>query len=91
LSHYRRCGEPGPVTSQEITGEIVTAALAHLGAATPPEFLVDSTDLHNYVAAGTGLPVPATKDGKLYAPDASGLGAEADFDSLGEPAAVYGR
>ena len=37
-------------------GEIVTATLAHLAASTPPEFLVNATDLCNYNTRSTGRP-----------------------------------
>lgn len=70
-------------------GEITTATLAHLAASTPPEFLVNATDLHNYTTASTGQPGPETRDGKLHAPNTPGLGVEPDFNSLGNPVAVY--
>ncbi len=72
-------------------GEIATAAVAHFAVSTPQEFLVNSTDLHNYNTRSTGAPGPATADGKLYAPDTPGLGVEADFDSLGPAVAHYGE
>jgi len=71
-------------------GEISTAAVAHFAASTPPEFLYNTTDLHNYVEGTTGLPAPISRDGKLYASDAPGLGIEPDYDSLGDPVAVFG-
>jgi len=70
-------------------GEITTAALAHLAASTPEELLYNTTDLCNYNTERTGKPIPETRDGKLYASDASGLGVTPDFDSLGDPVAVY--
>jgi L-alanine-DL-glutamate epimerase-like enolase superfamily enzyme len=80
-----------PVVSEDTWGgEITTAAVAHLAASTPAEFLVNSTDLHNYNTRSTGKPGPATRDGKLYAADASGLGVEPDLESLGAPVAAYG-
>ncbi|MGI9405200.1 MAG: mandelate racemase/muconate lactonizing enzyme family protein [Hyphomicrobiaceae bacterium] len=81
-----------PVVAEDTWGgEITTAALAHLAASTPPEFLINATDLHNYNTRSTGKPGPATKDGKLFAPDAPGLGVEPDFASLGDAVAVYGE
>ncbi|MEL6288620.1 MAG: mandelate racemase/muconate lactonizing enzyme family protein [Pseudomonadota bacterium] len=71
-------------------GEITTAAVAHLAASTPTEFLVNATDLHNYNTRSTGLPPPATRDGKLFASDTPGLGVVPDRDSLGPPIAQYG-
>ena len=32
-----------------------------------------------------------SKDGKLFAPDVPGLGVTPDYDSLGEPVAVFSR
>ncbi|MEO9614050.1 MAG: mandelate racemase/muconate lactonizing enzyme family protein [Nitratireductor sp.] len=80
-----------PVVAEDSWGgEITTAALAHFAASTPQEFLINTTDLHNYNNNRTGTPLPPTRNGRLYAPDAPGLGVEPDFDSLGEPVAVYG-
>ena len=70
-------------------GEITTAALAHFAASTPPELLYNTTDLHNYNVETTGMPGPATRDGKLFASDSPGLGVEPDLDSLGDPVAIY--
>lgn len=80
-----------PVVSEDTWGgEITTAAVAHFAASTPPEFLVNATDLHNYNTRSTGAPGPETRNGKLYASDAPGLGVEPNFESLGEAMAVYG-
>ncbi len=80
-----------PVVAEDTWGgEICTATLAHFAASTPPEFLVSSTDLHNYNTRHTGRPVPHTKAGMLYASDEPGLGVQPDFDSLGPPVAVFG-
>ncbi len=70
-------------------GEIVTAALSHLAASTPPALHVNSTDLHNYNIGSTGTPGPETRDGCLIAPDAPGLGVEPAYDELGEPVGVF--
>ncbi|MEM6661043.1 MAG: mandelate racemase/muconate lactonizing enzyme family protein [Pseudomonadota bacterium] len=79
-----------PVVAEDSWGgEITTAAVAHFAASTPPEFLVNATDLHNYNTRSTGTPGPETRDGLLYAPDAPGLGVDPDFDSLGAPVATY--
>ncbi|MEM9737070.1 MAG: mandelate racemase/muconate lactonizing enzyme family protein [Pseudomonadota bacterium] len=80
-----------PVVAEDTWGgEITTATLAHFAASTPPEFLVNATDLCNYNTVSTANPAPRTAGGKLYAPDLPGLGVQPDFDSLGPPAAVYG-
>lgn len=80
-----------PVVSEDTWGgEITSSAVAHFAASTPEEFLINSTDLHNYNTRSTGIGGPTVKDGKLYATDTPGLGVEPDFDSLGAPVAIYG-
>ncbi|MEM8629609.1 MAG: enolase C-terminal domain-like protein [Pseudomonadota bacterium] len=79
-----------PVLAEDTWGgEITTATLAHFAASTPPEFLAATTDLHNYNTRSTGVPGPQTRDGKLYAPDAPGLGVAPDFESLCDPLVVH--
>lgn len=79
-----------PVIAEDTWGgEITTATLAHFAASTPAEFLLCSTDLHNYNHESTGQPGPSADAGKLFASDAPGLGVEPDFDSLGAPVAEY--
>ncbi len=70
-------------------GEITTAAVAHFAASTPADFLLNTTDLHNYVVESTGKPGPEVRNGRMYVSDAPGLGVEPDFESLGAPVAVY--
>ena len=80
-----------PVVSEDTWGgEVATAAVAHFAASTPPEYLINSTDLMNYNTRSTGIGGAHAKDGKLFAPDTPGLGVEPDFESLGDPVAVYG-
>lgn len=80
-----------PVVAEDTWGgEIVTATLAHFAASTPPEMLVNATDLHNYNTRRTGRPGPETRDGRLFASDAPGLAVEPDYESLGAPVAVFG-
>ncbi len=52
---------------------------------------MNTTDLHNYNTRPTGMPGPRTGNGKLFAPDAPGLGVSPDFESLGKPVAIHGR
>ena len=70
-------------------GQVTTAAVAHFAASTPAELLYNTTDLHNYNLENTGFPGPETKDGKLFASDAPGLGVEPDFESLGDPTQIF--
>ena len=80
-----------PVVSEDSWGgEIATAAVSHFATSTPQDFLLNSTDLHNYNTASTGIGGPHTKDGRLYASDAAGLGVRPDYDSLGSAVAIYG-
>ncbi len=79
-----------PVVSEDTWGgEITTSVVAHFAASTPPEFLQNTTDLMNYNTRSTGNGGPASRDGKLYAPDTPGLGVTPDFESLGAPVAEY--
>ncbi|MEM7074583.1 MAG: mandelate racemase/muconate lactonizing enzyme family protein [Pseudomonadota bacterium] len=79
-----------PVVAEDTWGgEIVTAALSHLAATTPPEFLQNTTDLMHYNTRSTGNGGARVADGKLFAPDAPGLGVTPDFESLGDPVADY--
>lgn len=70
-------------------GEITTATLAHFAASTPAEFLLCTADLHRYNLESTGKPAPRIADGRIYASDAPGLGVTPDYDSLGDPVAIY--
>jgi L-alanine-DL-glutamate epimerase-like enolase superfamily enzyme len=70
-------------------GEIATATLAHFAASTPDDWLLNTTDLHNYNTRSTGTPGPRVAGGKLFAPDAPGLGVAPDWDSLGAPVAEW--
>ena len=79
-----------PVVAEDTWGgEITTATVAHFAASTPEEFLVNTTDLHNYNTRSTGAPGPHVKNGRLFAPDSPGLGVSPDFESLGNPVAVH--
>ncbi|MFK7942813.1 MAG: enolase C-terminal domain-like protein, partial [Paracoccaceae bacterium] len=70
-------------------GEIATAVVAHFAASTPSEYLHNTTDLMNYNTASTGVGGAVAREGKLYAPDAAGLGVTPDWQSLGRPVAEY--
>lgn len=70
-------------------GEIATTLVSHFAASTPVDYLQNTTDLMNYNSQSTGIGGAWAKDGKLFAPDAPGLGVTPDFQSLGAPVAVY--
>ncbi|MCB2137348.1 MAG: mandelate racemase/muconate lactonizing enzyme family protein [Rhodobacteraceae bacterium] len=79
-----------PVVSEDTWGgEITSAVVAHFATSTPEEYLQNTTDLMNYNTRSTGLGGPTTRDGRLIAPDAPGLGVTPDFVSLGTPVAEY--
>jgi L-alanine-DL-glutamate epimerase-like enolase superfamily enzyme len=77
------------VTECMMGGEIVSAAVAHFAASTPPDLLFNTTDLHGYFTQSTGTPSPPTSGGLLYCNDSPGLGVDPDFESLGEPVSVF--
>ena len=79
-----------PVVSEDTWGgEITSSAVAHFAVSTPEEYLVNSTDLHNYNTRSTGIGGPQVRDGKLFASDEPGLGVEPDYNTLGDPIAIY--
>ncbi len=77
------------VTECMMGGEIISAAVSHFAASTPSELLFNTTDLHAYNTESTGSPAPPTSEGRLYCRNTPGLGVEPDFESLGDPVAVY--
>jgi L-alanine-DL-glutamate epimerase-like enolase superfamily enzyme len=79
-----------PMTVEDCWGgDIVEAALAHLAASTPPEALLNTTDLHNYNMVHFAAGAPEARDGCLFVGDAPGLGVVPDEEVLGEAVAVY--
>ena len=80
-----------PVVAEDTWGgEITSTLVAHFAASTPAEYLHNTTDLMNYNTRSTGIGGVWAENGKLYAPDAPGLGVTPDFESLGTPVAEYG-
>lgn len=80
-----------PVVAEDTWGgEITTAVLAHFASNTPPMFLKNTTDLHNYNKLSTGTPGPRTEGGKLFASDEPGLGVRPDWANLGDPVVEFG-
>lgn len=66
-------------------GDIITAAIAHLAHSTPPEFIFSSTDFNSYVTTSIAEGAPQRVDGRMAAPNDSGLGVKARMDILGDP------
>lgn len=71
-------------------GGMVTAAIAHLAVSTPPEALLNATDLNNYNRADLASGGPPTAGGRMGASELPGLGTEPDAAVLGAPVAVFG-
>ncbi len=65
--------------------DIVTAAAMHLGAATPPNRVLNVCDLSGYVSPRLAPDAPTRMDGRIAPPDGPGLGITVDEDSLGKP------
>lgn len=79
------------VVADDIWGsEIVSAALSHFAQSTDPKFLLNTTDLTDYVEKTTASGFPYQQNGKLRASNAPGLGIELNEDAVGDPVAVYG-
>jgi len=75
-----------PMTIEDTWGgDIVTAAIAHLGCSTPRDFCFSATDFNSYGTVTTATGAPQRVDGRMTAPDRPGLGVEPDFATLGEP------
>jgi len=85
------CAAQGiPMTVEDVWGgDVAAAAVGHLAISTPPECLLNTTDLNNYhsVHVARGMPEPLA--GRLRVSDTPGLGIEVDEAALGEPHAVY--
>jgi L-alanine-DL-glutamate epimerase-like enolase superfamily enzyme len=65
--------------------DITTAALLHLGAATPPGRVMNVCDLSGYVSPRLAPTAPTRRDGRISPPDGPGLGILVDQDRLGPP------
>lgn len=79
-----------PVVSEDTWGgEIASTVVAHFAASTPLDYLQNTTDLMNYNTRSTGVGGARAEAGRLYTPDAPGLGVAPDFSSLGAPVAEY--
>ena len=69
--------------------DITTAAVLHIGAATPARYLLNVCDLSGYVGPRLDPAAPQRQDGRIAPPEAAGLGVAPDEDVLGSPIAVF--
>lgn len=70
-------------------GGITTAAIAHLAISTPPEVLLNATDLHLYNTRTLSQGAPEVSMGKMTVSDRPGLGVEPAWDELGDAVFQY--
>ncbi len=66
-------------------GDLVTAAVSHLAASTPPETLFTVSFMNDWTNEHVAGYEPRSRAGFGSAPDGPGLGVEVDVDLLGEP------
>lgn len=68
--------------------DVVTAALLHLAASTPPARLLNTCDLSGYVGPRLDPKAPTRTNGRITPPEGPGLGAAPDRAALGAPTLV---
>ncbi|MEL6238970.1 MAG: enolase C-terminal domain-like protein [Pseudomonadota bacterium] len=85
------CLHLGPKLCIECTwgSDIAMAAALHLGAATPPESVLNVCDLAGYVSPQLSKHAPRRQDGFIKPPEGPGLGVAPDLSILGEPVANF--
>jgi L-alanine-DL-glutamate epimerase-like enolase superfamily enzyme len=66
-------------------GDLVTAAVSHLAASTPPETLFTVSFMNDWTNEHLAGHEPRSRGGLGSAPDGPGLGLEVDVELLGEP------
>ena len=66
-------------------GDIVTAAVAHLAAATPPDALFAVSFMNDWTMEHVAGYAPRSHNGRGPVPTGPGLGIEVDETSLGAP------
>jgi L-alanine-DL-glutamate epimerase-like enolase superfamily enzyme len=66
-------------------GDLVTAAVSHLAAATPPASLFAVSYMNDWTVEHIAGYQPRSRDGRGPVPDGPGLGIEVDIDKLGAP------
>jgi L-alanine-DL-glutamate epimerase-like enolase superfamily enzyme len=75
-----------PVTVEDTGGsDIDTAAMAHLSLSTPEGLRIHTVDFNAWVTVGNATGMPPAEEGRLRAPDGTGLGVDLLGDVLGEP------
>ena len=81
------CADAGiALTIEEAWGSgIASAASAHLAVSTPPETLLNGTDIHNYNSNQIATGQPKVNNGFMTLSDKPGLGVEPLFEALGKP------
>jgi L-alanine-DL-glutamate epimerase-like enolase superfamily enzyme len=72
-------------------GDLVTAAVSHLAAATPPASLFAVSYMNDWTQEHIAGYQPRSRDGVGPVPDGPGLGIEVDVEMLGAPLASFGR
>ena len=72
-------------------GDLVTAAVAHLAAATPPESLFAVSFMNDWTLEHIAGYQPRSRDGKGPVPTGPGLGVDVSTDMLGEPLFTVSR
>ena len=66
-------------------GDLVTAAVSHLAASTPPETLFTVSFMNDWTNEHVAGHEPRSRGGHGAAPDRPGLGVDVDVELLGEP------
>jgi len=66
-------------------GDLVTAAVSHLAASTPPETLFTVSFMNDWTNEHIAGHQPRSQAGHGAAPDRPGLGVDVDLELLGEP------
>ncbi len=66
-------------------GDIVTTAVSHLAASTPPDNLFTVSFMNDWTNEHIAGHEPRSQDGFGGAPTAPGLGVEVDMEALGAP------
>jgi L-alanine-DL-glutamate epimerase-like enolase superfamily enzyme len=72
-------------------GDIVTAAVSHLAASTPPEALLTASFMTDWTLEHVASYSPRSVAGVGNAPEGPGLAIEVDTEQLGEPLATIGQ